>query len=131
MVSVLYAAALVWSWARLGTPPGVASVGGVSAVAAVWAYLLYVRPGEGRAGARAHAALCLLILVAVMANLVAVLAQLRATGSLPLVPAIATFAFTMVLRNLITTGPPSSSHPRPPREPASGHGAPRRKRLHA
>lgn len=102
-LSVLYASVLAWRWERTGTPPGAASLSGASAVAAAWGYLLYLRQsGRGAAGGGVRRAVYLLILMAVVFNVLAVAAQVRRTGAFPLVPALATFAFTMVFRDLIT-----------------------------
>lgn len=106
VVSAVYITTLIWRWASQGSAPGPASLSGITAVSAVWAYLSYLRVAGGRnspaRSIRRHLLLLTIATVAAVAvNAAVVIAALRETGVPPLSPALATFAFTMVLRHLL------------------------------
>lgn len=106
VATILYGVFLVYRWVYVGQPPGLASVTGISGVTAVGLYLLlWHRTEIGNARpeclARISVALLAVLAGAIVANTVLVFRRLGTAGSLPLVPALTTFAFSAVFRSLL------------------------------
>lgn len=105
-VTVAYAFFLILRWSHRGQMPGLSSATAAGAIGACWLYLLrWHLQDVGSTPPVALTGISVLLLVVLAgtltANVVVVVRRIRVEGSLPLVPAVATFCFGYVLRHVL------------------------------